>query len=153
EHQPIDLLPDRTAETLADWLKAHPEIEIFSRDRSSAYVDAARTSPPQAKQVADRWHLLKNLGDLVERYFVKNHCLLTRVAAVVRAEHLAQQAEVDLPAGAKANSLAISDRPVPVRRQTLFNSIKVLQAQGKSLRRIARELKTRAQHCQTLYRL
>jgi transposase len=139
--QPIDLLPDRTAETLAGWLKAHPEIEIVSRDRSATYADAARTGAPQAAQVADRWHLLKNLGELVERYFVSRHSLLTKAAAIVRAEYAAQQTEVDLPVGAKAVGLSDSEKPIPVRRQKLFDSIKELQAQGKSLRRIARELK------------
>jgi transposase len=139
--QPIDLLPDRTAETLTAWLKAHPEIEVVSRDRSSAYADAALRGAPQAAQVADRWHLLKNLGDLVERFFVRHHNLLTGAAANVRAEYAAQQAEVNLPVGAKVNGLSDSEKPIPVRRQKLFDAIKELQAQGKSLRRIARELK------------
>lgn len=155
QHQPVDLLPDRTSETLAEWLKAHPEIEVLSRDRSSAYADAARTGAPQAMQVADRWHLLKNLGDLVERYFVQHHYLLTKAAATLRAEHLAQQSEVDLPAGAKATGLLASERTVPARRQKLFEAIKELQARGKGLRRIARELKVarntvrRYIHCET----
>ena len=141
QHQPIDLLPDRTAETLTAWLKAHPEIEIVSRDRSSAYADAARTGAPQAAQVADRWHLLKNLGELVERYFVRHHQLLTKAAVAVRAQHVAKQSEVELPVGTKATNLSYPEKPVPARRQKLFDAIKELQAQGKSLRRIARELK------------
>jgi transposase len=153
--QPIDLLPDRTAETLTEWLKAHPEIETISRDRSAAYADAARTGTPQAAQVADRWHLLKNLGELVERFFVRHHKLLTRAAAIVRAEYTAQQAEVDLPVGAQANGLSDYEKPVPARRQKLFDSIKELQARGQSIRRIARELQIarntvrRYIHCET----
>jgi transposase len=154
--QPIDLLPDRTAETLTAWLKAHLELETVSRDRSSAYADAVRTGAPQAAQVADRWHLLKNLGDLVERFFVQHHSLLTRAATIVRAEYAAQQDEVDLPVGAKANGLSDYEKPVPARRQKLFDAIKELQASGQSIRRIARELKVarntvrRYIHCETV---
>src|ERR1041384_4536467 len=141
QRQPLDLLPDRTAETLSAWPKAHPELETVSRDRSSTYADAVRTGAPQAAQVADRWHLLKNLGDLVERFFVRHHSWLPRAAAILRAEHAAQEAEVDLPVSTKAKRLAASERPIPARRQKLFAAIKELQAQGYSLRRIARELK------------
>jgi len=40
-HRPLDLLPDRTAEAVLPWLLRHPEIEVVSRDRASAYADAA----------------------------------------------------------------------------------------------------------------
>lgn len=66
-HAVIDLLSDREAATLSAWLKHHPAIEIISRDRASAYAEGARDGAPQAVQVADRWHLLKNVGDALER--------------------------------------------------------------------------------------
>ena len=59
----VDLLPDRSAESTAEWLRAHPGTEIVSRDRASLYAQAARTAAPQAVQVADRWHLLHNLTE------------------------------------------------------------------------------------------
>src|SRR6266705_3126283 len=55
----IDLLPDRSTETVVAWLRAHPEVEIVSRDRGTEYAAAARKGAPQARQIADRFHLLK----------------------------------------------------------------------------------------------
>jgi transposase len=65
-HQVLDVLPDRKAETVATWMAAHPEIELVSRDRGGDYASAATTGAPQAVQCADRFHLLKNLGEALE---------------------------------------------------------------------------------------
>ena len=100
----IDLLPDRDAETVAAWLKAHPGIEVVSRDRSQAYTQAATEGAPQAEQVADRWHLLKNLREAVER-------VLERHSAVVDA---ALQA-TETPAG-PAPVAAVPETPTEPAR-------------------------------------
>ncbi len=62
----IDLLPDRTADTLKIWLQAHAGVEVVARDRSLEYSLGSQGALG-AVQVADRWHLLKNLGEATER--------------------------------------------------------------------------------------
>jgi len=74
-HQVVDVLADRKAETSATWMASHPEIELVSRDRGGDYASAAATGAPQAVQCADRFHIMKNLGEALEG------CLARHLAA------------------------------------------------------------------------
>jgi transposase len=128
----IDLVPDRPAATLTAWLKSHPGIQVVSRDRASAYSQAATEAVPTAVQVADRFHLLVNLREAVER------TLQQRTAAI-------RQLVVAEPPSVTEVPPPVATEPAgPVtqvnRRQELFDRVRRLHAEGVSLRRIAREL-------------
>jgi transposase len=64
--RPVDVLPERTSHALVTWLDEHPGTEIVCRDRAGCYSEGATRGAPSATQVADRWHLWSNLGDVVE---------------------------------------------------------------------------------------
>src|SRR5207237_3575218 len=81
--QPVALLPDRTAETVAQWLQEHPGVEVIARDRSSAYAAGARRGAAAATQVADRFHLLQNLREALDQVFTTHHHALDAVNAAV----------------------------------------------------------------------
>ncbi len=80
---PIDLLPDRSVETVSAWLKKHPSITVVSRDGSSEYASAIQKGAPQARQVSDRWHLVKNLAACVSVQLTQS---LTQLRRAEQAE-------------------------------------------------------------------
>ena len=77
--RPLDLLPDRSGPTLAAWLRRHPRVAIVARDRSTEYARAVTAAAPEAVQVADRWHLLLNMRQAVERWLARCHGRLRRL--------------------------------------------------------------------------
>jgi transposase len=79
----IDLLPDRSVETVSAWLQAHPQVEIVSRDGSAEYAAAITKGAPQAEHVSDRWHLTKSLAACVSVLLAQG------LADLRRAEHAA----------------------------------------------------------------
>jgi transposase len=85
-HRVIDVLPDRRAETVVQWMRQHPDITVVSRDRGGEYASAARDAAPQAIQIADRFHLYRNLVEAVE-------LLLARCRAEIRKNAKAKAQE------------------------------------------------------------
>ena len=127
---PLDLLEGRDAQPLADWLAAHPGVEVLCRDRASAYADGARTGAPGAVQVADRFHLWQNLAKAVEKCVAAHRGCLAGPAASPEPEQPGPgDADQPDPAGKFAE-----------RARRKHELVHALRAEGRGLREIARHL-------------
>ncbi len=80
QHCVVDLWASREAKDLADWLGAHPEVEIITRDRAPAYAEGATQGAANAQQIADRWHILHNLTAAYEQ-LIQHHSRAIRACA------------------------------------------------------------------------
>lgn len=137
-HKILDLLPDREAESVQKWLSAHPEIEIVSRDRGGAYADGAAQGAPQAIQVADRWHLAKNLGDAVEAYLKRKRLKIPPPEPLEEEPPI--QAVQEKPIFSSKTEREQRMQVGRERKQEQHEHIRELHHQGMSIHGIARHL-------------
>jgi transposase len=114
---PIDLLPDREVDTCVAWLQAHPGIELISRDRGKTYAQAASLGAPLAKQIADRWHLLRGLGEALQKLLAQQERVLGQVAREVDVLHESAPPPAAAPPSPPVRSQRVSaSRPVSAQR-------------------------------------
>ena len=154
--QPVALLPDRTAETVAQWLREHPGVEVIARDRSSAYAEGARQGASAATQVADRFHLLQNLRETLDQVFLTHSQALDAVNALVHQQSIPlSDGALAVPVPPHAMPLRAQQRAAQrqTHRQALHTQVWALHCQGwtapaiaqqvgLSLRTIQRDLRT-----------
>jgi transposase len=143
----IDILDGRDGAGVEAWLKTHPGVEVVTRDRWAAYPNAATAGAPQAAQVADRWHLLRNLREAVERLFERSAGVIRE--ALTPGEPTAPGSVAPTPPGPAEPATAPD--PVPAggserteghrRRVENHRRVRELHRQGLSSRQIARQMR------------
>lgn len=160
--QPVDLLDSREVTDVTVWLQQHPGIEIVSRDRGQDYAKAASLGAPEAQQVADRWHLLKNLREVVETVLGQKPAVLAAAGKVEETDVSQQSTPISLGEEDLATAVITSEAPEAesqrlvnkapakadqqqaarhARKQARFELVKQLHREGHSKREIQRHLK------------
>ena len=147
--RPVDLLPERSAESLRQWLLPHPEVEIITRDRGDDYIKGATIGAPQAVQVADRWHLLRNLSDAVRRLVDRLAGRIRRAVEVLPADSPSLQPVAVPDEVSEKPCVAEQSEPTRYRQRQLerrqrrlerYQHVQELHQQGVAHREIGRRL-------------
>ncbi|MDX0432827.1 ISL3 family transposase [Sinorhizobium medicae] len=125
-HSVVDVLDDRSVESAKAWLRERPTIEVVSRDRCGLYAQAAREGAPQARQVADRFHLVQNLREAIkEQMSVYGHA---HVRPILSEDAIAS-------ARSQQRRARLAHRQ---SRQEIFDTLQALRQQGLTYSEIAR---------------
>lgn len=143
-HQPIDLLEDRTTSTLSNWLKKHRNIEIVTRVRANSYSKAINDSRPSAIQIADKWHLLKNMTNTL------SEILKSKYTAGVTIENTTTSSRHSSDEFTKPTTKYELEREaLKIQKIKIINKTKLLHETGVALKDI---MKTIGISKKTVYR-
>ncbi|MDQ1022564.1 transposase [Streptomyces umbrinus] len=137
-HRPFDVLPGREAAPLATWLAAHPGVEVICRDRAGAYAEGAALGAPHALQIADRYHLLQNLGQAVEKCVAAHRDCLRSIAP--QPDQAATERNADAAFAVERHSLPLPTGRRAERMRAHHALVHGLLSEGMGLRAIARHL-------------
>ncbi len=150
QHCPVDLLADRSAESVVAWLLAHPGVELISRDRAGSYADAARRGAPSAVQVEDRYHLVANLRGALQKLLDRKRACLPTLEETSNAEETSPTAVPAPPAASmsqKGDGQETSTTQAEALRQLRrgkryerYHTVVALHRQGLGARTIARQV-------------
>jgi len=130
----IELLPDRSQLPFALWLQQHPEVRFISRDRGGDYAAGATLGAPQAEQIADRFHLLQNAGEVLERCLTRHHAALTRAARAIAPVDAVPRTTKRTPAE------ALRKQERRGRRQANYERVVALHHEGVPSLQIAKRM-------------
>ena len=137
----LNLLQDASADSFADWLKEHPSVELISRDRGTTFADGANRGAPQALQIADRWHVIQNLGEALEKVLARHHANLNQAFTPEEKQQVIATLNQEALAHIMARSQAEQQRQArQERRRATFTRVQELSTQGWSGASIARML-------------
>ena len=134
----VDLLPDRQSSTVTEWLRDHAPPEVISRDRAGAYAEAARQGAPHAVQVADRFHLVRNLREALEHVLARHGSLIKEAFRQFTPAPVTQPPTTP-PNATPTRSQQLS-RQRRQRRLERYQQVMELHQRGTSKRAIALQL-------------
>lgn len=139
QHHVVDLLPDRTAPTLATWLARHPGVERIARDRSTEYACGASAGAPGAIQIADRWHLLLNARQMTERWLASVHTRLRQIPPTAEVSSQGSSAR-RTQAYHRTEAEAVATAESRKRWMIVYEEVKRRRAEGEPLLVISRKM-------------